>query len=149
NLPRPSTIVNSGGGLHVYWTFDRALTVLEWNPLAQALVNAAKDFGLKFDSGCTTDAARVLRIPDTFNHKLDTPRPVTLGDGGTGRDYQVEQLEQALAAYKVAVPSRPKPTSTIVLNPAVFPPRSPITEPSELSAGLEANLAEIRSAVDA
>ncbi len=147
DLPRPSTMVNSGGGLHVYWTFDRALTPGEWLPLAQALVNAARDFGLKFDAGCTIDSARVLRVPDTFNHKLDTPRPVRLAD--TGPDYSVERLEQALAAYKVTVPSRLKPTSTIVLDPAVFPPRPPITEPSELSAGLEANLEEILSAVDA
>jgi hypothetical protein len=29
DLPKPSAIVTSGGGLHVYWTFDRALTIGE------------------------------------------------------------------------------------------------------------------------
>jgi hypothetical protein len=36
NLPSP-TIVNSGGGFHVYWISDKALTPQEWYPYANGL----------------------------------------------------------------------------------------------------------------
>jgi hypothetical protein len=78
-IPRPSLIVFSGGGLHAYWISNRNLTVDEWQPYANGLKNAAKAYGLKFDAACTGDAARVLRVPDTFNWKIpNTPRPVRL-----------------------------------------------------------------------
>ena len=41
-LPRPNVIVKTGGGFHVYWTFDRALPIEEWQPLANALAAAAE-----------------------------------------------------------------------------------------------------------
>jgi hypothetical protein len=82
-LPRPNVIVKTGGGFHVYWTFERALTIPEWQPLSNALAAAAKAHGLKCDTGCTVDAARILRIPGTFNRKLDVRRPVVLAGGRT------------------------------------------------------------------
>jgi hypothetical protein len=126
-LPRPSAIVKSGGGVHVYWSCDRALTVDEWRPLAYALAEATKKHGLRCDSGCTIDAARVLRVPGTFNHKLDMPRAVTLAGGRTGSDYSVERLARALEPYKVVTPQ--------VTNP--LPPRAPLTGVSDLSAGVD------------
>lgn len=78
-IPRPSMMVASGGGLHVYWLSDRVLTVEQWQPFADAVKNAALHAGVKFDTVCTGDAARVLRIPDTTNWKYeDGPRPVRL-----------------------------------------------------------------------
>jgi hypothetical protein len=127
DLPKPSAIVNSGGGLHVYWTFDRALTVAEWQPLAFALAEATKRHGLKCDTACTIDAARILRVPGTFNRKLDAARAVALAGGRTGGDYTVDRLVRCLEPYQVATPAP--------LN--VLPPRVPITGPSELSAGID------------
>jgi hypothetical protein len=126
-LPAPSTLVNSGGGLHVYFTFDRALTPGEWLPLANALVNAAKDFGLHFDAGCTIDAARVLRIPQTFNRKLATPRPVKLITNGKHPEYSYEDLEKILAPYKGVITAKvTKANKPDWLKN--FPPRPPIKE---------------------
>ena len=76
-LPKPSIMVASGGGLHVYWVVSRALTPDEWKPLAYALAEATKQHGLKCDTQVTIDSARVLRIPNTFNRKTDPARPVT------------------------------------------------------------------------
>ena len=50
DLPTPSLIVSSGGGLHVYWTMMRPLTMAEWQPLAFALAEATKRHGLKCDT---------------------------------------------------------------------------------------------------
>ena len=80
-IPKPSLIVRTGGGLHVYWLSDRVLTVDEWQPYANGLKAAAKAAGLKFDPTCTGDAARVLRVPGTLNYKYDPPRPVSLLQG--------------------------------------------------------------------
>src|SRR5262245_73174 len=89
-MPRPTLLVKSGsGGLHVYWVLDRTLTVKEWKPSAQALVTAATKYGLKFDPQCTIDAARVLRIPNTFNRKSDPPKPVEIAGNPLEFDYPV------------------------------------------------------------
>jgi DNA primase catalytic subunit len=77
-LPEPSAIVLSGGGIHVYWSSARVLTPDEWQPLAQGLKNAAVQHGLRCDVGCTTDRARLLRVPGTFNWKGGQKRPVKL-----------------------------------------------------------------------
>lgn len=68
-LPEP-TIVSSGYGLHVYWTFDEAVDYNVWKPLATALVAKmhSENFRVK-DKGLTADAARILRVPNTKNFK--------------------------------------------------------------------------------
>jgi hypothetical protein len=37
DLPKPSAVVNSGGGLHVYWISDKPLPPSEWQPYACGL----------------------------------------------------------------------------------------------------------------
>jgi hypothetical protein len=41
-IPRPTMIVGSGGGMHVYWVLDRAVIPAEWQPLADALADATR-----------------------------------------------------------------------------------------------------------
>ena len=36
-LPRPSALIGSGGGLHVYWISDKPLTPDEWRPYAEGV----------------------------------------------------------------------------------------------------------------
>lgn len=81
-LPRPTAWVSSGGGLHVYWISNRALMPDEWQPYAEGLKQLALKHNLlgKGDYGVTTDRARVLRPPGTYNRKQAQPRPVTLLD---------------------------------------------------------------------
>jgi hypothetical protein len=98
-LPFPNIIINSGrGGKHLYWLFDRLLTLAEWEPYAQSLVNAATSTGLKFDAQCTVNICCLLRLPGTSNFKVTPPLPVTLiyDDGGV---YPIEDLRQALQPY--------------------------------------------------
>jgi hypothetical protein len=77
-LPRPSAMVASGGGLHVYWISKTPLTLDQWRPLAVGLKNAALKHGLRCDACCTIDAARILRVPGTWNCKTEPKRPVKL-----------------------------------------------------------------------
>jgi uncharacterized protein DUF927 len=84
-MPLPSAVVNSGGGLHIYWISDRPLTPAEWAPYAQGLKALLLSEGVKCDAGLTTDEARILRVPGTMNHKYDPPKPVVLNH--LGQDY--------------------------------------------------------------
>lgn len=67
-LPSPY-IINSGGGIHVYWPLDKNIRKEQWLPVAQALKAACKQFGLKADPSRTADVASVLRPIETTNHK--------------------------------------------------------------------------------
>jgi hypothetical protein len=136
-LPKPNVIVRSGNGLHVYHTFNRPLPVGEWSVLAHALVNAIKQHGLKADTGCTIDAARVLRIPQTLNKKREEPRPVVL-QGAAEFDYSVEILEKALAPYKTQLPALP--VSSEITIPAPSPSviaKLKFLDDGPLGAGIE------------
>lgn len=78
NLSRPSALVGSGGGLHCYWIATVPLAPDRWSFWAERLATLAKAHGVNADLGCTTDRARILRVPGTFNHKTNPPRPTRL-----------------------------------------------------------------------
>lgn len=61
-LPKPTMIVNSGHGFHVYWKLSKPIGV-EVKPILKALQN------LTNADPKATDVARVLRVPDTMNVK--------------------------------------------------------------------------------
>lgn len=79
-LPRP-LVVNSGRGVHVYWTLDKPALAHEWEPVARALKVACESRGLLADPAVTADAARILRIPGTHNYKADPPEQVEVWSG--------------------------------------------------------------------
>lgn len=73
---RPNILVDSGGGVHAYWTFTNEISTDAWVPMATALKDLCEVHGFGADPTVTADAARILRIPGTFNQKEDTPREV-------------------------------------------------------------------------
>ncbi|WP_281023618.1 AAA family ATPase [Minwuia sp. IMCC4030] len=73
SFPPPSVIVRSGNGLHCYWMLTESLTIARWEVLAQRFKQVCIATGLKIDPACTGDAARLLRVPGTHNHKGDEP----------------------------------------------------------------------------
>jgi hypothetical protein len=126
----PTTCVQTGsGGLHCYWTLETPLPPQEWLPLAHALANATKVKGLRCDTQCTVDTARILRVPQTFNYKNGVPGLVKLGPI-RDYNYSVEQLWSALEPFKVATP-RITPLANL-------PARAPLEGENELGAGVEA-----------
>lgn len=79
-LPRP-TLVDSGGGVHVYWPLTQAVDAEDWWTVAEQLKSLCQLHGLEADPSVTSDRARVLRVPGTFNFKDTPPTTVTvLGD---------------------------------------------------------------------
>jgi hypothetical protein len=76
-LPKP-TMVNSGRGLHVYWTMDQELDKDDWVPLARRFKQMCLNHGLNIDPAVPADSARVLRYPGTRNHKDSPPKNVAV-----------------------------------------------------------------------
>ena len=81
-LPNP-TLVNSGGGLHVYWPLTEDVATSEWVRHAKSLKRLCAQKKLFADPAVTADAARILRIPGTHNFKNETSRPVQIIALGT------------------------------------------------------------------
>jgi len=70
---RPSAVVESGGGYHAYWKLREPATKDDITAIETLNKRLAAYFKIPDDA---TDASRVLRLPDTQNNKLATPRPV-------------------------------------------------------------------------
>lgn len=66
--PRPTQIVHSGGGLHVYW---RSAEPMFPAPQRRAMLRALTRM-LRADPAAT-DFARVLRVPGTWSWKREVP----------------------------------------------------------------------------
>ena len=102
-IPKPTILVASGSGLHVYWTMTEIVSPTDWTVLANALKNAASTYGLRQDPTRTADPASVLRVPGTMNWKdKDNARPVSVL-GSLPHDYTPQVLRDALAPYTVAM----------------------------------------------
>ena len=141
-LPKPTMIVSTGGGFHVYWCVSSALTPDEWSPLAFALAEAAKANGLKCDTQCTVDSVRVLRLPDTFNRKKEPARHVRFIGPRLDFDYSLVRISEPLAPYMGRVPGLQSPTVDRSLFPLRQNPFAAIA--SELGGGLD----DLRPAID-
>ena len=69
----PSAIIASGGGYHLYWFFREpagSREVAEVEDINRRLVHQLGG------DPASTDASRILRVPDTFNYKYNPPRRV-------------------------------------------------------------------------
>ena len=67
-LPTP-IIVNSGYGLHAYWSFTEEVSADEWESTAKYQRVIMRHLGVKFDPSRDKDCASVLRVPGTYNKK--------------------------------------------------------------------------------
>lgn len=130
-LPRPTLAVSSGtGGAHLYWVIDHVLPRDEWQPLANALAEATRRHGLTIDTQCTVDSARILRVPETWNHKGTPPLPVVLGRHIEPSDVPLDDMRRILLPYMGAQVVR-LPTAMT----GGLPGKGPV---SELAAGIQA-----------
>jgi len=134
SLPKPTMIVASGGGFHVYWCVAERLSPEQWQPIAFALAEATKHFNLKCDTQCSVDSVRVLRIPGTLNRKQEPARNVRFVGPRLDFDYSVSRIADALAPF---VGRAPVQQVVAVVDRTLFPPRQPVTFKSELCVSVD------------
>ena len=94
-LPRP-TIVKSGLGAHVYWVLDAAIPRKEWKPYADRLKELCVEHGFDVDPAVTGEAARVLRVPETY-HVKDPTNPILVEVLHTAPTLALNTVQQILA----------------------------------------------------
>lgn len=97
-LPSP-TVVNSGGGLHVYWPLTEDIPASEWVGHAKSLKSLCREQKLFADPAVTADAARILRVPGTHNFKGGMARGVQII--ATGEASPLEAITSCLPAPAV------------------------------------------------
>lgn len=130
SLPVPSCFVASGsGGFHMHWILETPVGRAAWQPIADKLNAAAQQHGLLYDSQCTIDSARILRVPDTYNWKTGTANPVTLMSVGETVTYEV--MAGLLAEYSAI--AKPLFEAT---TPVASTPKTDASVNSDLSAGV-------------
>jgi hypothetical protein len=125
-LPKP-LIVSSGNGLHVYWTLDKDLPLIQWAPLADRLKQAAQSHGFAIDPGPAANPSLVLRPLGTHNRKYGAKEVRVIADGGPTT---VLALQTALGGAARATTPKPRrsATQTVLDNlsvPQDFPPADP------------------------
>jgi hypothetical protein len=124
-------IVASGGGLHCYWPFTEQVDITAWKPIAENFKRLCKQEGLLIDWTVTADAARVLRIPGTWNHKKKYPAPrevKLLSEGGT---FSFDDFSAAILG-KLQNPITVQPTLDL-------PGKRPVKDATAVSLKLVAN----------
>ena len=79
-LPKP-IIINSGRGIHAYWTLTEVIGKDRWQPMMNRLAELCTTHSLLADPKCF-EPARILRVPNTLNFKDTPPSPVTVITAG-------------------------------------------------------------------
>jgi len=98
----PSVIVESSGGLHLYWILSEPADQSELEGVVQANRQIAAALG--GDTGAT-DAARILRVPGTQNFKYRPPAPCVLK--------RVEGFEYTLDDFRDLLPEVEQPKASV------------------------------------
>jgi hypothetical protein len=105
-IPKPSWLVNTGGGIHAYWCADEAVAPDDWQVVANGLRETAKAAGLMIDGGITIDRARIMRTPGTENWKTGQPRPTGILSPAVGTApiiYTWDELRSAFPSNSVSI----------------------------------------------
>lgn len=92
----PTTVVNSGGGVHAYWIADESIPLPLWQAMADTLAGMARFYALPCDPQCTVDRSRILRMPGFINTKYGTEVEVIFT---SGEPFTIEELAQELTPH--------------------------------------------------
>lgn len=97
NIPKPTMIVDSGRGLHLYWRIKNApyAALHTWQELEDMLYYRLKEYGADIKA---TDGARVLRLPGTINSKNNEECRVIYQDDEL--EYSMYDLRERYLNYK-------------------------------------------------
>jgi hypothetical protein len=92
----PPVIMDSGGGIHAYWPFDRDIPADEWKTYAE-LFKALCIAKINIDPVVVADLARIMRSPATYNHKF-TPKVETFLISDEIPVYDWDEMKEFLGA---------------------------------------------------
>jgi putative DNA primase/helicase len=93
---RPSAVIMSGGGFHCYTLLDQPFIIsTDEDRTRAAKVQRAWVHEVGGDHAAV-DLARVLRVPDTLNHKYEPARRVDIIEFDLERVYKFEDLEASV-----------------------------------------------------
>lgn len=126
-LPPPTFWVNSGYGIHAYWTFENNIPLDKWQPVANHFTALLSAVGLIADK-VSADAARVLRPIGTMNYKKDEGKEVKLiGKVGKVLDYATWAKAVLTASKKFKVKAakvreEPRLNDALMAGMDEFPP---------------------------
>jgi len=94
-------IVSSGGGLHCYWPLTEELPTDVWKPVADNLKRLCAQEKMAIDMSVTADSARVMRVPDTFNHKKKYSKPMPVKLLAEGDIFKFEDIAALIDKHLV------------------------------------------------
>lgn len=119
-IPKPSMIVDSGRGIHLYWKIKNApyQALYTWQQLEDFLYYKLKKYGA---DGRTLDAVRVLRMPGTINSKNNKECRVLYIDEDL--EYSMYDLREKYLEYKpkqLEFEQTKKKTNSKVINNKFF-----------------------------
>ena len=132
---KPTLVVSSGNGIHVYWVLEEAVSVKNWKVVAERLKAYGMSQSLIQDRNVTADIARVLRPVGTTWYPVDAddnrePQPVTTIEYNPETLYTLESFSQSIpksiGASEQKMEPRPKADNS-----------APITMNQALSSGIE------------
>jgi hypothetical protein len=85
----PTMIVDSGGGLQVYWLLVNPITSIEDKNFAEKIMAGMCEW---WQTDKVKDYSRILRVPGTLNVKYDPPRECFIEQPDNGARYSLDQL---------------------------------------------------------
>lgn len=100
-LPMP-TLVDTGGGIHVHWVLEEAVSRERWEETAAKFKALCVAHKLYVDPA-VFEVSRIMRVPGTFNYKKGEPRPTALKTVGPTVTYE------AFCALLGTKPAQPAP----------------------------------------
>lgn len=119
---KPFFVINSGGGLHVYWKLKEPATRKDI-PKVESVQRGLFAFFCPQLKTHSVDVAHILRVPGTLNmkKKYKTPRPVTIEASNTGcecllSDFNFLPLPKVAPSLKNGKNQLPKDWYKEVLN---------------------------------
>ena len=97
-LPKP-IVVHSGGGFHCYWHTGEDIPKDDWVVIARKLKGLCNFFNFKTDANVTADESRLLRLPNTLNHKRNKQAQVLINKKPTAWTELKSKIENAFSEH--------------------------------------------------
>ena len=133
-------LVHSGGGIHAYWPLDAVLFKEDWYPLAKRFKELCFKHNLAIDNAITSDASRVLRVPDTTNTGIKNGKakraPTRVRGISDGDRFNIADIDAILTANGIDKDFVKMPAPSSLALPGQRPTS---VSPSSVSAALTQN----------